>query len=79
MDDAPRYVEFNFENPPSSMIFVFGRPLLSRVSSGQGGYLEPNVVVDLEPLRMVAADGNEWGLEPLGALVDLEEGSMGAG
>ena len=36
-------------------------------------------VADLEPLRMVAADGSEWGLESSGALVVLEEGSVGAG
>ena len=79
VDDAPRYVEFNSENSPSSLISVFGRPLFSGGSSGQEGYLEPNEVVDLEPLRMVAADGSEWGLESLGALVALEEGSVGAG
>ena len=27
---------------------------------------------------MVAADGNEWGLESSGALVVLDEGSVGA-
>ena len=78
MDDAPKYEEFNFENSPSSLIFVFGRPLLYGGSSGQGGYLESNEVVDLEPLRMVAMDGSEWGLESLGALVVLEEASVGA-
>ena len=35
-------------------------------------------MVDLEPLRPVAADGSEWGLESLGALVVLEEASVGA-
>ena len=48
-------------------------------SSCQGGSHKSNGVVDLEPLRMVAADGSEWGLESLGALVVLEEGSMGVG
>ena len=79
MDDAPRCVEFNSENSLSSLIFVFGRHLLSGGSSSQGGYFESNEVVDLEPLRMVATDGSEWGLESLSALVDLEEGSVGAG
>ena len=77
--DASRHEEFNFENSPSSLISVFGRPLLSGGSSCQGGSHKSNVVVDLEPLRMVAADGSEWGLESLGALVVLEEGSMGVG
>ena len=36
-------------------------------------------MVNLDPLRMVAADGNEWGLESSGALVILEEGSVGVG
>ena len=74
VDDAPRYEEFNSENSPSSLISVFGRPLLFGGFSGQGGYLESNEVVDLEPLWMVAADGSEWGLESSGALVVLEEG-----
>ena len=78
VDDAPRYEEFNSENSPSSLISVFGRPLLFGGFLGQGGYLELNEVVDLEPLWMVAADGSEWGLESSGALVVLEEGSEGA-
>ena len=38
-----------------------------------------NEVVDLEPLRMVAVDGSDWGLESSDALVALEEGSVGEG
>ena len=79
VDDTPRYVEFNSENSPLSLISVFGWPFLSGGSSSQGSYFESNEVVDLEPLRMVATDGNERGLESSSALVDLEEGSVGVG
>ena len=79
VDDAPRYVEFNSEDSPSSLITVFGRPLLLGGSSGQVGFLKPNEVVDLESLRMVAVDGSDWGLESSGALVALEDGSVGVG
>ena len=59
VDDDSRYVEFNPEDSPSSLISVFGRPLLLGGSLGQVGSLKPNEVVDLEPLRMVAVDGSD--------------------
>ena len=43
------------------------------------GSLKPNEVDDLEPLRMVAVDGSDWGLESSSALVAIEEGSVGEG
>ena len=49
---------------------VFGRPLLSGGFSGQGVSL-PNKA--LAPLRVVAADGREWGLESPGAIIDVGE------
>ena len=79
VDDDSRYVEFNLEDSPSSLISVFGWPLLLGGSSGQVGSLKPNEVVDLERLRMVVVDGSDWGLESSGALVALEEGSVGEG
>ena len=79
MNDAPKHVEFNSENSPSSLISVFGQPLLSGVLQARGGSLESNGLVDLEPPRVVEADGSEWGLESSGALVVLEESSVGAG
>ena len=49
---------------------VFGRPLLSGGFSGSGGSL---VNKDLEPLKVVAADGREWGLQRPGATIDVGE------
>ena len=49
---------------------VFGRPLLPRGFSGPGGSFADK---DLEPLRVVAADGREWGLECFGATIDVGE------
>ena len=79
VDDDSRYVESNPEDSPSSMISVFGRPLLLGGSLGQEGSLKPKETDDLEPLRMVAVDGREWGLESSGALVVIEEGPVGEG
>ena len=79
VDDDSRYVESNPEDSPSPLISVFGRPLLLGGSSGQVGSLKLNEMDDLEPLRMVAVDGREWGLESSGALVAIEEGLVGEG
>ena len=79
VDDDSRYVESNPKDSPSSLISVFGRPLLLGGSSGQVGSLKLKEIDDLEPLRMVAVDGREWGLEASGALVVIEEGSVGEG
>ena len=51
-------------------ISVFGRPLLSGGFSGQG-VSSPDKA--LAPLRVVAADGREWGLESPGAIIDVGE------
>ena len=48
-------------------------------SSGQEGPLKLKEIEDLEPLRMVAVDGREWGLESLDALEVIEEGPGGEG
>ena len=54
-----------FETEPlvdySSPIFsVFGRPLLFGVSSGLGDFHEYEAFGEMEPLRVVSADGREW-------------------
>ena len=67
-NDIPRYVKTTQEDFSSLKISVFGRPLLMRDSSGQGGPLKFKEIDDLEPLRMVAVDGREWGLELSNAL-----------
>ena len=51
-------------------ISVFGRPLLSRGFLGQGVSSPDKALV---PLRVVAADGREWGLESPGAIIDVGE------
>ena len=78
-DDDSSYVGPNHEDSPSSMISVFGRPLLMGGSSGQEGSLKLKEIDDLEPLRMVAVDRKEWGLESSDALVVIEEGPGGEG
>ena len=51
------------ESPPitSSLCSVFGWPLLSGGLSGLGNCLEDEELGDLAPLRVVTADGMEWG------------------
>ena len=77
--DDSRYVRPNYEVSPSSMILVFGRPLLMGGSSGQEGSLKLKKIDDLEPLRMVTADGREWGLESSDALEVIKESPGGGG
>ena len=45
----------------SPLCSVFGRPLLSGGPSGLGNYHGHEVMGDIEPLRVVSADGIEWG------------------
>ena len=71
-----RYDDNLYVQSPSSLISVFGRPLLPGGISGLGGI---NGDEDLEPLRVVAADGREWGVDFLGALIEEGEGLGAAG
>ena len=48
-------------------------------SSGQEGSLKLKKIDELEPLRMVTADGREWGLESSDALEVIKEGPGGEG
>ena len=57
--DAFRYVESPTEQSPPTLFSVFGRPLILGGFLGLGGSLDTS---DLEPLRVLAADGSEWGL-----------------
>ena len=57
-------------------ISVFGRPLLSGGFSGQRVSLPDKALV---PLRVVAVDGREWGLESPGAIIDVGEEIGAAG
>ena len=78
-NDNPRYVKPTQEDFSSLKISVFGRPLLMGDSSGQGGPLKLKEIEDLEPLRMVAMDGREWGMESSETLEEIEEGPGGEG
>ena len=66
-----RYDDNLYEKSPSSLISVFGRPLLPGDNSGLGGF---NGKEDLEPLRVVAADGREWGVKFSGVVIEEGEG-----
>ena len=71
--EADDHIEFRshakgprLENTPStasssSIISVFGRPLLSGGPSDLGDFLVNETVGDLVPLRVVSVDGREWG------------------
>ena len=52
-----RYGDNLYEQSPSHLFSVFGQPLLLGGFSGLGGATENE---DLEPLRVMAADGSEW-------------------
>ena len=73
-NDDSRYVRPNHEDSPSTMISVFGLPLLLGGSSGQDGSLKLKNLDNLEPLRMVTTDGREWGLESSDVLEVIKEG-----
>ena len=66
-----KYDDNLYEQSPSSLISVFGRPLLPGGISGLRGINEDE---DLEPLRVVAADVTEWGVDFSGALIEEGEG-----
>ena len=69
--DIHRYDDNLSEESTSALLSVFGRPLLQGEISGLGGI---NGEENLEPLRVVAADGREWGIEFSGALIEEGEG-----
>ena len=71
-----RYDDNLYEQSTSALISVFGRPLLPGDISGLWGF---NGEEDLEPLRVVAADGREWGVDFSGALIEEGEGLEAAG
>ena len=78
-NDDSRYVRPNHEDSPSTMISVFGRPLLMGGSSGQDGSLKLKKLDNLEPLRMVTVDGRELGLESSDVPEVIKEGPGGEG
>ena len=68
-----QYKNIPSENSPSLYISVFGRPLLSGGSSGLGVFHGNDASGDMEPLRMVSANGREWGEVTAGALLEVEQ------
>ena len=71
-----RYDDNLYDQSTTSLISVFGRLLLPGDISGLGGI---NGEEDLEPLKVVAADGREWGVDFSGALIEEGEGLEAAG
>ena len=71
--NCSRYKNIPSKNSPSPCISVFGRPLLSGGSSGLGVFHGNDALGDMEPLRMVSADGREWGEVIAGALLEVEQ------
>ena len=70
-----RYGNNLYEHSPSSLISVFGRPLLQWDFSGLGDTIGDE---DLEPLRVVA-DGREWGADCTCAIIEEGEEFGAAG
>ena len=73
-----------YETVSSSISFsplcsVFGRPLLSGGPSGLGNYHGHEEMGDLEPLRVVSADGIEWGEKTSEDLTDAIIETEGCG
>ena len=69
-----RYDDNLYVQSTSAIISVFGRPLLAGDTSGLGG---SNGEDDVEPLRVVAANGREWGVD-FSVAPDEEGGSYEA-
>ena len=74
--DMHRYGDNLYEQSPSPLFSVFGQPVLSEGFSSLGGKTQNE---DLELLRVVATNGNEWRLECLGAIVEAGEELYEAG
>ena len=65
-----RYGDNLYEQSPPIPFSIFGRPLLPEGFSGLGGTIGDK---DMEPLRVVAADGREWGSECSRATIEVRE------
>ena len=69
-DYMNRYGDNLYVQSTPTPFSVFGCPLLPGGFSGPRGIFADK---DLEPLKVVAADGREWGLECSGAIIDVGE------
>ena len=63
----------------SPLCSVFGRPLLSGGPFGLVDYHRHEEMRDIEPLRVVSADGIEWGEKTSEALTDANLETEGRG
>ena len=64
-------------SPP--LFSVFGRPLLSRGSSGLGDFHGHEALGEMEPLRVVSVDGREWGEGTADAVMEVDQATLGLG
>ena len=71
-----RYETLSSSICSSPLCSVFGRPFLSRGPSGLGNHHGHEVMGDIEPLRVVSADGIEWGEktseDPTDAILEIK-------
>ena len=74
-----RFDTLSLDDCSSPPFFVFGRPLLSGVSSGLGDLYEHESLGDMEPLRVVSSDGREWGKGIANALMEDVQEIVGPG
>ena len=83
-DHRSRTFDSRYETVSSSicsspLCSVFGRPLLSGGPSGLENYHGHKEMRDIEPLRVVSADGIEWGEKTFEALTDADLETEGRG
>ena len=77
--NGSRYETVPSDDCSSPLFSVFGRPLLSRGSSGLGDFHGHEAMGEMEPLRVVSVDGREWGEVTANALMEGDQGTMGLG
>ena len=74
-----RYETIPSDDYPSPLFSIFGRPLLSGGSSSLGDFHGYEATGEMEPLRVVSNDGREWGEETVGALMEVDQETVGFG
>ena len=64
---------------PPPLLSIFGWPLLSGGSSSLGDFHGYEATGDMEPLRVASDDGREWGEVTVGALMEVDQETVGFG
>ena len=77
--NVSRYETIPSENYPFPLFFVSGRPLLSRGSLGLGDFHGFEAMGEMVSLRVVSDVGREWGEVTTGALMEVDQETMGFG